>query len=193
VKFSFECGNKPPEYFIVTSRDADIIPQQMKGRKFNSDLLLGVASRCMSGKPQVILCKSLLNGIPFPNNFWLSCPLLVRMAGQIECLGGVKKLESYIRENSIDSWEEYNRLHTEIRINLASKSELDSLKINNIALYRKFCDNNIGMGGIKINKEVRVKCLHLQIASFLSLGFHPGQDWLKDKISSFHINYQQNL
>lgn len=180
--------NKPLSYFIITNRDADIIFQQMKGRKFNKELLLGVASRCMCGKPQVILCKSLLNGIPFPNNFWMTCPILVRTAGQIESFGGVKELESYIEENSKDKWKTYNRLHTKIRVNLADKNELSALKQNNYAQYIKFCDENIGMGGIRINKEIKVKCLHLQIASFLSLGFHPGQDWLKDKIASFHLN-----
>ena len=188
MKFNSGCGNKTLNYYLVTDRDADIILQQMKGRKFNPELLLGVASRCLCGKPQVVLCKSLLNGIPFPNNFWLSCPVLVKIAGQIESLGGVSILESYIKENSENNWEEYNRLHTRIRISLAGKDELDSLKQNNLSLYKKFYDYNIGIGGIKVKKEVQVKCLHLQFASFLSLGFHPGQDWLKDKIPPFHLN-----
>jgi hypothetical protein len=182
VKYDLTSEDIPLVYFTVTNKDADTISQQMRRRKFNSGMLLGIASRCLFGKPQVILCKSLHNGVPFPNNFWLSCPFLVKMAGQLESLGGVKKLEAYIEENSKDDWEEYNRLHTKIRINLASKTELDTLKQKNMALYKRFCDDNIGIGGIKINKEVQVKCLHLQIASFISLGFHPGQDWFKDNI-----------
>ena len=161
MELSFERRNKPLTYFIARDEDIDIILQQMKRRKFNSDLLLGVASRCSNGKPQVILCKSLLDGIPFPNNFWLSCPVLVKMAGRLESYGGVKKLEAYIEENSRADWVTYNRLHTRIRINLANKSELNILKKNNFALYKNFCDNNIGIGGIKINKDIQVKCLHL--------------------------------
>lgn len=188
MKLCFGCGNKPVDYSIITNIDAGIILQQMKGRKFVPELLLGVASRCLKGYPQVVLCKSLLNGIPFPNSFWLSCPILVKIAGRAESLGGVKELELFIRENKKDNWETYNKLHTKIRINLADKNELNALKQNNYAQYVKFCDNKIGMGGIRISKEVNVKCLHLQIASFLSLGFHPGQDWLNDKILSFHLN-----
>ena len=187
MELNFEWGNKEPLICsIATDEDIDIIFQQMKGRKFDSGLLLGVASRCPNGRPQVILCKSLLNGAPFPNNFWLSFPVLVKVAGQLESLGGVKKLESYIEENFKADWETYNTLHTKIRITLAEAGELDILKSNNLTLYEKVCDNNIGMGGIKINKankKVQVKCLHLQIASFLALGFHPGQDWFKEKIS----------
>ena len=192
MSLNFERGNKGFAYFAATDGDIGTIFQQMRRRKFNSDLLVGVASRCLYGKPQVILCKSLLNGTPFPNNFWLSCPVLVKMAGQLESLGGVKKLESYIEENSRADWETYNRLHTRIRVALANKRELDILESNNSALYEKFCDDNIGIGGIKMNKEIQVKCLHLQIASFLSLGFHPGEDWLKEKISSFYIEEKEH-
>jgi len=188
MKLNFEWGEKIPACFVVSEGDIDTILRQMKGRKFNSDLLLGVASRCLFGKPQVILCKSLFNGIPFPNNFWLSCPVLVKIAGQLESVGGVKELGEYIKENYKADWETYNKLHTKIRIDLANKSELDILKQKNSSLYNNFCDDNIGMGGIKFNKEIQVKCLHLQIASFLSLGFHPGQDWFKEKISSFFLN-----
>jgi hypothetical protein len=193
VNLSFEYENKQLTYSTATERDADIIHQQMKGRKFNSDLLLGVTSRCLLGKPQVILCKSLLNGIPFPNNFWLSCPVLVRIAGQLESNGGVKELESYIKENSKDSWEIYSKLHTKIRISLASKNELLYLKQNNLALYKRFYDDNLGIGGIRINKNIQVKCIHLQIASYISLGFHPGEDWFLNRIPLFYLCNYQNL
>ncbi|MCL1940907.1 MAG: DUF501 domain-containing protein [Synergistaceae bacterium] len=183
MESNYEWGNELPAYFIATGGDVDIILKQMGKRKFDPELLLGVASRCPHGKPQVILCKSLLNRTPFPNNFWLSCPFLVKMAGQLESFGGVKKLETYIKENSKADWGKYNRLHTKIRVSLADKNELDILKKNNSSLYENFCDNSIGMGGIKISDKVQVKCLHLQIASYLSLRFHPGQDWLNENIS----------
>ncbi|MCL2767148.1 MAG: DUF501 domain-containing protein [Synergistaceae bacterium] len=175
--------------YVVSEEDADVILQQMKKRKFDPNLILGVTSRCLYGKPQVILCKSLHNGLPFPNSFWLSCPFFVKMAGQLESLGGVKKLETYIKENSKAEWKEYNRLHVKIRINLTSEVELNILKKNNLSLYKSLYDGNIGIGGIRINEEVQVKCLHLQMASLLSLGFHPGQGWFKENISSFCLNY----
>ena len=188
MELNYKWGKEFPAYFIITEGDIDTILRQMKRRKFNSDLLLGVAARCLYGKPQVILCKSLFNGKPFPNSFWLSCPVLVKIAGQLESLGGVKELEAFIKENSKTDWETYNELHTKIRISLADKSELCVLKQKNISLYENFCDNNIGMGGIRINEEINVKCLHLQIASFLSLRFHPGQDWFKERIPSLYLN-----
>ena len=185
MELNIEYENKTLDYFAITKSDAKIIHEQMKGRKFNSDLLLGVTSRCLYGKPQVILCKSLLNGIPFPNNFWLSCPVLVKIAGRIESSGGVKKLGSYIMENSKKDWEIYNRLHARIRICLASINELEYLKKNNLKLYNKFCDITIGVGGISIYNKVQVKCIHLQIASYISLGFHPGQEWFKIGLQYF--------
>jgi len=192
MMFNFE-WEKLPSCFVVRDGDTDTISQQMSKRKFNFNLLLGVASRCLYGKPQVILCKSLLNGIPFPNNFWLSCPFLVKMAGQLESFGGVKKIELYIKENSITGWETYNRLHARIRISLADKNEIDTLKQNNLSMYEKFCDSSIGMGGIRISKEVQVKCLHLQIASFLSLGFHPAKDWFDDGLPLLHMLNSMHL
>ena len=189
MKLGFEWGVLPA-YSVLTDEDIYTILQQMKGRKFSLNLLYGIASRCLFGKPKVILCKSLHNGKPFPNNFWLSCPVLVKMAGQLESIGGVKELESYISNNFKTDWEIYSRLHTKIRIGLASKNELEILKQTNSPLYKTLCDDNIGIGGIRISKEVQIKCLHLQLASFLSLGFHPGQDWLKEKIPiSYIINY----
>ena len=185
MELNIKNGNAGFDYYAITESDANIIRQQMKGRKFNSGLLLGVSSRCLYGKPQVILCKSLLNGIPFPNNFWLSCPALVKIASSIESSGGVKKLESYIMENSKDKWEIYNRMHARIRVCLASINELDNLKKNNKELYNKFCDIAIGIGGTRVYNNVQVKCIHLQIASFISLGFHPGQEWFKIGFQNF--------
>ena len=188
MELNIKWGKEFPAYFVVAEGDIDTILYQMKRRKFNSNLVLGVAARCLYGKPQVILCKSLFNGIPFPNSFWLSCPVLVRIAGQLESFGGVKGLEAFIKENYKTDWKAYNKLHTKIRISLADKSELRVLKQKNISSYKNFCDNNIGIGGIRMNEEINVKCLHLQIASFLSLRFHPGQDWFKERISSFYLN-----
>jgi len=186
MMLEFEWG-KLPAYSDFVSGDIDTVAMQMKGRKFNEDLLLGVTSRCLQGKPRVILCKSLLNGIPFPTNFWLSCPALVKMAGQLESFGGVKKFESYLRVYSKTEWEAYSKLHAKIRICFAKNDELCNLRKNNFPLYKNFYSDNIGIGGIKINKGVQVKCLHLQIASFLSLGFHPGQEWLKERIPEFYL------
>ena len=36
-----------------------------------------------------------------------------------------------------------------------------------------------GVGGVRGDGSVRVKCLHLQAASWLALGHHPGAEWLQ--------------
>jgi hypothetical protein len=39
------------------------------------------------------------------------------------------------------------------------------------------------VGGTRDTSRIRVKCLHLQAASWLALGHHPGEQWLENRIS----------
>jgi hypothetical protein len=93
-------------------------------------------------------------------------------------------------DNSKNDWEVYNRLHARIRICLASEDELNNLKKNNIRLYNIFCDISVGIGGIRIYNKIQVKCIHLQIASLISLKFHPGQKWFK---MALQYLYHENI
>lgn len=142
---------------------------------FDSSIVMGAAARCERGHPSVLLCKSIKNGAPFPTNFWLSCPKLVQRAGEAESKGGVGELEKFIEANAFQEWVEYNQKHARIRIALASDEEIEKLPER---AREKLCDPDIGIGGIRFDGSVHVKCLHLQLASWLALGHHPGAAWL---------------
>lgn len=160
---------------VLKKYDIEIISEQMGRRKFDPSILLGVASRHADGTPRVLVCASFKKSatsdevafiVPFPTNFWLSCPKISKKAGELEAHGGVKVLEEFIRIGYFDEWAEYNKLHAKIRRALAPPDM-------NI-------DMNLGVGGTRFDGEVHVKCLHLQVASWLALGFHPGEKWLEE-------------
>lgn len=160
-------GADVPIFFMPTEGDIAAVREQMVGRKFDVSMLLGVAARCRHGCARVLVCKSLHEGRPFPTNFWLSCPQLARRLGETESSGGVGELERLIQEEALDDWIEYNKLHARIRIRLAGDCESAGIR-----------DMGVGIGGIRYGREVHVKCLHLQMASFLALGHHPGEKFL---------------
>lgn len=158
--------------------DERVILRQMRGRNFNSSIAVGIVKRCRLGKPQVLLCAPLFELKPFPTTFWLSCPYLVGKCGKEEAAGGVKQLESYAK-NYIDSerWINFNVKHSVIRLFLLSEGE---------RLFLSKVGKNIfdrlrlsGIGGMGCPVEMRMKCLHLQVASWLALGEHPAEGWLK--------------
>ena len=149
-------------------------------QRFDSSLILG-CKRCKFGSIQVIICRPFSRkNRPFPTTFWLVCPYLVRLAGEIEAQGGVHELEEYIiNHNLIHEWRKYNIQHQAIRIKLSGK-------LMNKFMWKfrrkKFRDvMRGGVGGIRVNEGVNVKCLHLQTASFIAMGYHPAGEWLKSK------------
>ena len=132
---------------------------------------------CRFGHVQVQMCRPWGKKI-FPTSFWLICPYLVRLAGKIESNGGISQLEEYISSRGlIHEWRRYNILHQVIRLRLGG------MRMN--AFMRKFRGKIFrdvmrgGVGGIRVIEGVNVKCLHLQTASYLWLGFHPGGKWLE--------------
>jgi hypothetical protein len=42
-----------------------------------------------------------------------------------------------------------------------------------------------GVGGIADVASRRVKCLHLQLASYLGMGFHPASGWIASHVLRF--------
>ena len=40
-----------------------------------------------------------------------------------------------------------------------------------------------GVGGIADSGRPTVKCIHLQMASYLGTGFHPASDWMSERIA----------
>ena len=152
-----------------------------KKQKFDDSLIFSAGKRCSKGRIQVLVCKSFNKRLrPFPTNFWLICPHLVKLAGDLESLGAVKELEKYISESSLKKeYKAYNILHQVLRLKIIGEERCNFLRKYHNKIFRDLTRS--GLGGIRYNEPMNVKCIHLQAASFLSLGFHPASRWLKDK------------
>ena len=168
----------PPSFFDpLTGKDRKIIDRQMKGRNFDPSLALGAARRCTFGVPSVLLCGPLRKGRPFPTTFWLTCPHLVRLCGQEEAKGGVGILDRLL-DGKGALWRAFNLLHARLRLSLLYPTERAFLSSRRPALWNSL--RRGGAGGIDLRRGGGAKCLHLQAASWLALGFHPGEEILKE-------------
>ncbi|MDR2175455.1 MAG: DUF501 domain-containing protein [Synergistaceae bacterium] len=150
----------------------------MRGRKFGEARILGTANRCRFGFPRVIVCAPLRDmSVPFPTSFWLTCPRLVRSLGEAESRGGVRELARWIELHAPREWISYNILHQRLRLALLSEPELRFLRRFRPGLLKGLRG---GVGGLRFGAErqIHVKCLHLQAASWLALRRHPGAPWL---------------
>ena len=134
---------------------------------------------CKFAHVQVQLCRPFMEkGRPFPTSFWLTCPYLVRLAGKIESSGGVHELEEYIiSHNLVHEWRKYNIEHQVVRLRLNGSVMNKFFCRYRHRIYRDVMRG--GTGGLFVGEAVSVKCLHLQTASFLGLGYHPAEEWLK--------------
>lgn len=152
-----------------------------KKRRFDPSLVVSV-KKCSFNQAQVITCSPLSKKLrPFPTTFWLMCPHLIKLAGTVESQGGVNELEEFLRKKNLyREWHEYNLLHQRIRLKLINKHLGSFMRKYHGNIFKSLIRG--GVGGIKYDsKNINVKCLHLQTASFIALGFHPGGEWLKSK------------
>ncbi len=150
-------------------------------KKFDTSLIFS-QKFCRFGYVQVIFCRPFSNkGKPFPTTFWLTCPYLIKLAGKIESDGGVKELENYIKINGLEKkWRKYNFLHQVLKLKFLNKNLCSFMRKYHGKIFKSLIRS--GIGGMKYDdKNIFVKCLHLQTASFLGLGFHPAEEWLKTK------------
>lgn len=177
-------GEKLPPLFFdrLTQKDLEVIKKQVKNRKFDASLVLGVAKRCAWGMPAVIVCGPMKALKPFPTSFWLTCPYMVKACDKLESVGGVRQLEEYLKGNS-QKWKAFIVAHALVRMALLDESQKNFL----IFRKRRMWDlmRKGGPGGIMPKDKVTVKCLHLQVASWAALGWHPGELWLKTSLPAF--------
>ena len=147
-------------------------------QRFDPSLIAG-GVRCRFGGVQVLVCRPFSRKLrPFPTTFWLVCPYLVRLAGEVESKGGVRELEEFMTaRNMFHEWRRYNLQHQVIRLVLAGKCRV--FRKYHAKVFRSVMRS--GIGGMKQTGIISVKCLHLQTASFLALGRHPGGEWLRQK------------
>jgi hypothetical protein len=175
-------GETPPLSFEALGKeDAETLGSQMRGRAFDIRIVRGIAKRCPWGKPQVIVCGPLRDGRPFPTTFWLTCPFLDRLCGRLESEGAVGALEVFLSgPEEVKDWEQYNELAVRYRLGLLSVAEREKMTREEPAMMENL--ETAGLGGIRVGSRPSVKCLHLQVAAWLGLGFHPAGAWLASRM-----------
>lgn len=151
---------------------------------------LGVAKRavcrCRWGKPQVIVCSGMMGATPFPTSFWLVCPHLSRQIGRLEGENAVDALQGALAGRDAEAYR-YHRLHSLIRLSLLEPGRRRFLRLYRRSAYRSLVRG--GVGGIAYEYgRAYVKCLHLQTASLLALGFHPGAEFLSGAVTSWECD-----
>ena len=160
--------------------DLNVIERQMSGRKFDPRLILGTANRCRFGCPRVIACSPFGAGPAlFPTSFWLTCPWLRRFIGTVESGGGVGELERWLESRARGEW-----LLFDMDYRLARMAVMTPNRLNFLRRFRPgvFCRlRRDGIGGTRYDgcSHIRVKCIHLQAASWLAFRRHPGEEWLE--------------
>ncbi|MBP9957961.1 MAG: DUF501 domain-containing protein [Synergistaceae bacterium] len=165
----------------ATEEDIRILLQQCRGRKFDARRLLGVALRCRFGKPQIIICDPLLNDKPFPTLYWLTCPFLDRLCGRLEASGAVSAMEIFLQDRA-DEWFAYHQHYAALRLRLLRQERSQMLKTDNERAWEHLVSG--GVGGIEYEPgHVAVKCLHLQVGTWLGMGNHPARSWLEDRVT----------
>ena len=188
-------------YEKLLPRDTRVIEWQMRGRRFDPALILGTAGRCRFGCPRVVVCSPLLSLpsrplpfrslAPFPTLFWLTCPWLSRRAGAAEADGGVGELARWIERRAFHEWLSFNMDHQRIRLALLGQPSLNFLRRFRPKIFDRL--RRGGVGGVRHEggspcegsspceggNPARVKCIHLQTASWLALHRHPAAEWLE--------------
>jgi hypothetical protein len=130
-----------------TDRDRGIVEAQI-GRPLRGEWR--VARRCHLGVPMAIENHPYLeDGTPFPTLFWLTCPILVKRASQLEGGGWMATLNE--------------ELASDQSLQARLKSALDRL-IARREEYAHLVDSGAPPGG----GPSRVKCLHSHVAHEIS-------------------------
>lgn len=160
----------------LNGRDRSVLLRQMKGRVFDPSLVSAVVRCCPKGFPAVIQCAPLKKGKPFPTSFWLTCPWLVRLCGMRESEGAVSVLEETLKMNRAQ-WTAYHCDAARIRILSLTPAERRFLQRFRAKTWRALSKG--GVGGIDYRRGGGVKCLHLQVASWLAVGRHPAKELLQ--------------
>lgn len=164
--------------------DFPVLKFQNKARAFDPSKIRYVARRCAHGCPQVLVCGPLFDGVPFPTLFWLTCPFLSRKCGVLESEHKIGELESLF-EDLADEISAYHDKYRKLRLEIADGDELKKLKLQRPAIWESVAYS--GIGGIDTERnQFAVKCLHLQIATWLGMGYHPAENWLSSNIGDLN-------
>lgn len=150
----------------VTLDDTRVIARQIRRTPRG---LRGVARRCAYGYPQVVLVCPMVDRVPFPTIYWLTCPFLRSRIDLLEADGWIGRLESHLAsdESFAERQEEAHRMY--IRDRLALLTERDRRTMENRRMLPSLSER--GIGGIADRR--RIKCLHLHVAHSLARGTNP--------------------
>jgi hypothetical protein len=144
---------------VTPPTDADLaaVAEQL-GREPRG--LLGVAARCPSGHPAVVVTSPTLpDGTPFPTLYYLTCPRLSSLVGRLEAGGVMREMNERLAVDTALA-AAYRQAH---EIYLSTRDAIAPL------------GTNVTAGGM----PERVKCLHALLAHSLAAG--PGVNPLGDE------------
>ncbi len=183
--FSFESAP-------LRSRDIGVLHHYGQGRAFSPEVLKGVAVYCAHGFPQVLHCWPFRKGRPFPTTFWLVCPWISHQCAFLESSGGVVLLEKFLEEQKLSHpWKLWHICHVLLRLHLMTASQITFLRRYRPGLWRALTSK--GIGGSQLQWPPKVKCLHLQMASYLALGWHPGRGWMDAHFPELSCSFPSGL
>lgn len=178
--------DRPSFWSHPSINDGAIIAAQNAGRRFDLSIVLAVARRCGYGFPQVIVCYPLAAGKPFPTVFWLSCPCLGKKCGALESEQQISRLEELFAAR-IEKVQRWHRQYSALRKSLFKPEEIKELAETCPDFLKAVTES--GVGGINYRENPgAAKCLHLQAASWLGMGWHPASDWLSEKVGSLQCS-----
>lgn len=158
----------------IKKNDLKIILKQLNINKIEN--INEITVKCSFGFPQLIKSYPLKNNKPFPTLYWLTCPYLCRISGDLESKNYIDFFQNLVN-NDKDFKKQYISAHEndiEERLNLINED------INNLTENMKNKLIKTGIGGIK-NYET-IKCLHLHIASYLGSNINPIGKYIIDNL-----------
>lgn len=169
----------------ITEDDRVVLAAQNRSKKFDISTILAIARRCYYGKPQVVLCNPVIKGeTPFPTIFWLTCPYLAKKCGMLESTQKIDSLEKILSTmpEEVQTWHNiYRNLRENIIFETTETNKKSNLSKLKAILHKK------GVGGIDTRIAPNAaKCLHLQVATWLGMGKHPAEFWLKGQIGDLY-------
>ena len=159
---------------ITKATEADLAEMQAQlGRPMRD--VLGIAARCVCGKPMVVQTSPRLShGEPFPTFYYATCPRLTAAISTLETTGMMESMSKRL-ETDAELAGAYAAAHDDY---IAARS---ALKIDVPEI------ENISAGGM----PTRVKCLHSLIAHSLSAG--PGVNPLGDEALAELPNWWKHI
>ncbi|EHM09626.1 hypothetical protein TheveDRAFT_0462 [Thermanaerovibrio velox DSM 12556] len=160
-------GGCPPVFYVP--RDHLRVPWDYPARIRDRSVVRGFCALCSWGFPRVLLCGPVSKRGPFPTTFWLVCPYLMDRCSHLESSGGVARLEARM-ERDMEAMRDYHRMHRMVRRALLTPAEWSMIRARAELAYPIL---GKGMGGTDFSGVFGAKCLHLQVGSFLGLGYHP--------------------